>query len=545
MAAPRPWLLSLISPETFVNRSVTAALGIVVVSLLYVACGGNGPAAPSAPQMPTPLPPVNPEIIWPGDIQVSSGQGDDGIGSSGPSGVAIVPDGNGGAMFAWEDAAYELVHEQRVDTNGDVLWQTNGVLLSNVSTYEASPQAVSDGAGGTIVAWVDGRAGFCDEGFQGECQIYAQRVDSNGNPLWNPSGVPIATGPSNHGSSGIAMTSDDNGGAFIAWEDARVCCVIYAQHVSSSGQPLWVVNGLQVSPTPTLEIETIGAPQIIADGDGGVIIAWWNVQYPPGQVWTVSAQRLNSSGAQMWNAQGVTVLGITGGSSNDNELSYALTSDGDGGAVFVGSFLSDTVTGIAMAQHIDGSGTVAWDSNGVQIASAPSQLLTPTIVGDGSGGGIIAWIDCVMQSPTCSILAQHADARGTLVWPADGVSITNTPNPKFGPIALSDGAGGAIVAWEDCPGISDPTQCGQEVDLYAQRINSNGQTLWQTNGFPVSSAPNNQGVQTGNENAGIYGATDNLGNTFFAWPDGRISDECFSIDEQQPSVCALFAQKLH
>jgi hypothetical protein len=202
--------------EVVLMRATITKVGLMIALLLCVGCGGGANSVVSTPPPPPPPPPVNPAIVWVGDVQVSSGLGDHGIGTSGASGVAMVPDASGGVILVWEDATYALVHAQHIGANGDLRWQITGVSPSDIDTYEASPEAVSDGSGGIIVAWVDGRAGFCDEGFQANCDIYAQRIDSTGNLLWNPSGIPIATASGNHGFSGIAIASDGAGGAIIA-----------------------------------------------------------------------------------------------------------------------------------------------------------------------------------------------------------------------------------------------------------------------------------------------------------------------------------------
>jgi hypothetical protein len=241
----------------------------------------------------------------------------------------------------------------------------------------------------------------------------------------------------------------------------------------------------------------------------------------------------------------VTVSGLTGGFSNGNVLSYSLTSDGDSGAIFAGSFIDQTGSGVVVVQRIDKTGGVLWPANGVQLASAPSHVVNPKILTDGSGGAIVAWADCVAQGVYCGILAQRIDPFGRLFWAANGISLTSTPNRKFGPTVLSDGVGGAVVAWEDCPNVADFSQCVDGIDLYGQRINPNGQIMWQLNGFPISAAPDNQGVQTGNLDIGIYVSSDPLGNIFFVWPDGRINHSCTYTPLLLPSHCDLFAQKLH
>lgn len=50
---------------------------------------------------------------------------------------------------------------------------------------QRSPQAVSDGAGGAIVAWADSRSGTQDH--------YVQRLSAAGVPLWSTDGMPLCT----------------------------------------------------------------------------------------------------------------------------------------------------------------------------------------------------------------------------------------------------------------------------------------------------------------------------------------------------------------
>ncbi len=61
-------------------------------------------------------------------------------------------------------------------------WVTDGVAISTAVGNQQYIQAVSDGAGGAIVAWYDGRT--TDD-------IYAQRVNASGVAQWTATGVAI------------------------------------------------------------------------------------------------------------------------------------------------------------------------------------------------------------------------------------------------------------------------------------------------------------------------------------------------------------------
>src|SRR5206468_3053271 len=100
----------------------------------------------------------------------------------------LVSDGTGGAIVAWSDyrsgGSYD-VYAQRVNSAGAVLWTFNGVALCTVAGEQSLPSIAQDGAGGAVVTWQDYRSG------QGD--IYAQRVNASGTPLWTLDGVAICT----------------------------------------------------------------------------------------------------------------------------------------------------------------------------------------------------------------------------------------------------------------------------------------------------------------------------------------------------------------
>ena len=104
--------------------------------------------------------------LWTVDgVAISTDAGGQGVGSAGKPGSAIVSDGNSGMFLIWEDTGRASVFVQRLDGNGARVWNVGDVVVAVADGFQMSPVAVSDGAGGVIVAWVDGRNGFCGPGF--------------------------------------------------------------------------------------------------------------------------------------------------------------------------------------------------------------------------------------------------------------------------------------------------------------------------------------------------------------------------------------------
>jgi hypothetical protein len=66
---------------------------------------------------------------------------------------------------------------------------------------------------------------------------------------------------------------------------------------------------------------------------------------------------------------------------------------------------------------------------------------------DGAGGAIIAWSD--WESETGDIFAQRIDSLGAPRWGKSGVVVCNVSGKQSSPVIVTDGAGGAIVAWPD------------------------------------------------------------------------------------------------
>ena len=63
----------------------------------------------------------------------------------------------------------------------------------------------------------------------------------------------------------------------------------------------------------------------------------------------------------------------------------------------------------------------------------PQQQVTrmfPTIISDGSGGAIIAWMDS-RSGAHCDIYAQRINASGVVQWTADGVAISTAAGAQI------------------------------------------------------------------------------------------------------------------
>jgi len=313
---------------------------------------------------------------------------------------------------------------------------------------------------------------------------------------WNLSSAintPVCTSANDQ--KNISMASDSKGGAIITWVDFRNNLIrsdIFSQRIDASGFVKWTSNGASICTTVADQTN----PSTTEDGIGGVIIAWDDSTNGNKDIF---AQRIDSSGNVKWAVNGVPVIVKAGQQKN-----VKITTDGAGGAIVV---WEDSIGGTwdIYAQHINGNGAATWSAGGVAVCTAAFTQKGARLIPDGAGGAIISWQD-KRNGVDYDVYAQRLNASGVAQWAANGIVISAlTGNQRNGKI-VSDGAGGAIIVWEDKRG-------GLAYDVYAQRVNATGVVQWTANGTAVCTADSSQ--------TSIDVTSDNISGAIATWRDKR------------------------
>ncbi|TAK61156.1 MAG: T9SS type A sorting domain-containing protein [Bacteroidetes bacterium] len=198
-----------------------------------------------------------------------------------------------------------------------------------------------------------------------------------------------------------------------------------------------------------------------------------------------------------------------------------ITSDGTGGAIITWEDRREGAGFVNIyAQRINNKGVVQWTTNGVAISTASGAQDKPVIIGDGAGGAIIAWND--KRSGSYDIYAQRIDSAGIVQWTTNGVAISAAAGVQREVALAGDDSGGAIITWKDNRGGTE--------DIYAQRINSAGAVQWTTDGVAISMAANIQDLPA------ITG--DGSGGAIITWRDFR-SNTAYDIYAQRVSSSGI------
>ncbi len=361
-------------------------------------------------------------------------------------------------------------------------WFEGGNPVCTAPNTQDNPAIITDEAGGMVIAWTDWRTGALN--------IYTQRMSADGDTLWPANGIALCDTADNKNYA--EMVPDGTGGAIIIWTDRRDPATehdIYAQRIEGNGTRMWSGDGVAICDT----LDEQRYPSIASDGAGGAIIVWQDQR--SGHI-NIYAQRIDGGGTALWERNGIGIY-----TADNSSTSPEIISDGSGGAIIAWEGL----TGIR-AQRVNADGDTLWPANGIDVCTnVPPSVWTPKLVSDGSGGAIIAWRD--NRTPgEYYIYAQRVDASGDTLWAADGIPLCKVTNHQGSHSIVSDGSGGAIVAWEE--GYTNQ-------DIHAQLVDGNGNLLWTTNGVDVCTAPNRQ----------YYNrmVADGSGGAILIWRDDRGS----------------------
>lgn len=295
-------------------------------------------------------------------------------------GMPMASDGSGGAVFLWEDSSSGgiSIYAQRVSREGKLLWGESGIRVTAAGEIER-PQLINDGTGSFIIAWA---VISIDNGF--DENIYAQKLDADGHPLWGESGVPVCDNPGRQ--SAPQLTADGSGGGIIVWSDSRnaINGAVFAQRVSFAGELLWEEGGVRLSDisddyfrSVNREIHITG---VTGDGSGNSMVIWGGSIIPANR-WgeRVYAQKLGPDGQRLWSEAEVEVYK----NPPFRAIGYSsVISDGAGGFI-IGSRVSEGMqvsnTDSVYVQRVDSGGSRKWGGGGLEIQRVPSSPILPVI----------------------------------------------------------------------------------------------------------------------------------------------------------------------
>jgi hypothetical protein len=327
-------------------------------------------------------------------------------------GQSIIADTHGRAYVVWSDnrGSNTYAYAQRIDSQGRPLWAPNGVKAGERSGLVDKFTLCEKG--GVIVEWSTVSA------------VMVQRLDSLGNRMWGDSGVVVTQSPGTVYPEAVTVTAVGDGGAIVGWAKGPTYSdgTIYVQRIDGEGNTRWQRNGVPL----TAGGNWVYGIASSTDGSGGALVSWANDTQL-----LKSAQRVDSTGVIRWTDGGMIVGAIGSGGSRRH------TADGLGGA-FIGHG--------RYVQHIDSSGKKLWSPEGVRYTT---NLTVGSNQARAPGGGIWNFWENFINGVGYRIYGQWIDSSGNVRWGENGITINTGAAEQRRPNAIEDGKGGAYVCWED------------------------------------------------------------------------------------------------
>lgn len=397
-------------------------------------------------------------------------------------------------------------------------WVEDGQVICNADEQQSSPTVLMNPVTYDFyVVWSDRRSGF-------DYDIYAQRLSRSGMPLWGENGKLICGAAGNQ--SNPVIKADQYGGLIILWEDYRAgASDIYAQHLTMLGDALWADNGIPVcnaagyQDTPVFGVSTMGLSLVIwSDSRAGVGFA------------DIYSQALDFNGVRQFNTHsGADSLnGMVVCNANGSQYGVQMAWFG----TYVLLFWRDLRSGVLdiYAQRINGTtGARFWNThsgadslNGLVVCNATGSQTNLVAIPGANNTAMAFWSDTRNGPSNYDVYGQRLNVNGDRLWN------THSGADSLNGLAIGSATGNTGSYQLTATSSSYPTVICSWTDyrmpyyrIYAQRVDSSGQRLWNThsgvdslNGFPVA-APS---VSITDFSAVSYGSS-----CLYAWSDNRGS----------------------
>ena len=173
------------------------------------------------------------------------------------------------------------IYIQRVTVENGVEWENElaiarGSFFTDLSYVPDNTESrlTTDLNGNAYVTWMN------DSNIEGEYDISVQLINSNGEVLFNENGLIISDADQRQESP--VVRTDGSGGAFVVWGDKRNGSIgVYAQHIYSDGSVslisdgeefFWGIDGNTVS-------SYANKPTALYSGDNELIVSWTDQRF--------------------------------------------------------------------------------------------------------------------------------------------------------------------------------------------------------------------------------------------------------------------------
>ncbi len=382
--------------------------------------------------------------------------------------VILKEDSANSCILSWSDHVYNFENKifvQRINSNGDLLFEDDGLILYETSNYGVSASlAITDQK--YYFCWLDNLNNFTS--------LAHQIVDEEGNIYLEENGEEMFVGLSSPIGNLQMLSNEDN--PIMLWLDYRNLYdgQIYLQILNSDGSYVFAEDGIPITTFSQADQEDLDA--VLGKNSGTIAAVWSENRVGYAQIF---AQGIDTSGNYLWSDS----TGIKVGESLYHQDSPIISVIDNSGIdeYYIGwidhtDFMNPAIYGQKII-----NGEKQWSENGKVIADSEYNDELTDIVENYYIWQSSAWN---YANIFCLLVDENGDpAPG---WPEDGLEICVAEGiqRKSRGIIIPQGL---LILWEDLREGSPSW-----LDIYGQIVTPDGNILWQENGLPLIAQENDQ-----------------------------------------------------
>ena len=362
-------------------------------------------------------------------------------------------------FYSLEENNYNI-RLQRLDSKGNILWQENGILVSDhpSMSWITDWDMTVDQENHAVITFQDIRNA-------GNNNIYAYRISPEGDFIWGEDGLELSNNERFEASPKVTVTNSNN--SIIVWQSQYTTSKIVIQKITPDGTKLFGESGTDIT-SPTANLTW---PQILPAGEDDFIMKYYE---DTGTSWAPTrrlfAQRYDLDGEPVWDhpAEIQTTGTITGWTQI-----LPMKPDGNGGFYIAwhDNQISGTISS-SWIQHINHEGNTSFTENGLLLSNRNDfNQFYPKFVLDEAGENIyIYWDEVSGDQNQSGIYGQKITSSGTLLWSEGGKKIIDINNLE---IQISD-----VLPHDNKAILIYKTTTGLNNTFIAQYLDENGGNFW-------------------------------------------------------------------
>ncbi len=352
------------------------------------------------------------------------------------------------AVVLWKDFSLHKtgsLFAQRLAVNGDYLWNSKGVQLTDSNQKVFDYSIASDKKGYIYVSYISN-----DPGTRMNFAVEYIKMSPDGNFIFDSAYTVIK---SQNRKNMSKILPDNLGGCYIFWiEIVKNKSVLFLQHINSQGKIDW-----KEAPVSLSNINYNVISYTASTINPSFAYAAWQMLERNKKIYH---QFITDKGMQLWGINGKSIASQDGNQINpqavaeDSSIILSWTRElNNNQNIFV--------------QKYNLSGKPLWDKDGQIVIGLNRAQFGQKIISDGKDGAIISWYDRRKDSALANIYSQRISSNGNLLWDSLGVEIfANDYSPKSYLSMVPDESGGAIA-------IIKENRKGKN-EIYSQRIFDSG-----------------------------------------------------------------------